>query len=702
MIHLDYLARAESVQTAPTVCMHCADPACASVWPADAIKVAPSGVVLSAMPERCIGCGNCTLACPFGVPTLHETLDLMMKCDLCYDRTAAGRKPMCATVCPSGALFYGTREEVEDLRRAQPLDRFTFGAETVRTRNHLMVPPRPTCWPSAQRDKRAVAGGAAPGGVPGGRRSVSDRSRGGAPARSPPLPAAGAAAVAVVGGEWPRAGPPGPFRRSSCRTPRVSRRGARSTRPGRTGDRSIDAATVAAFDRCARTSAARSCGHGAGASSPCHRAVFDGRTGRVVAGPPRRGLTPSRWRSHDARRVPQGGHWPTLLAAFLYFDVSFCVWYLLGPLANFVADDLRLSATQTGLLVATPLLGGSVLRLVMGALTDHLGPRRAGLLGIVLTFVPLLVGWLMADSLAALLLVALLLGVPGASFAVALPLASRWYPPRYQGLVMGIAGAGNSGTVLASLFLPRLATAWGWHAAIGVMTVPMVAVSVVFLLCARDSPDQPPPKPWREYVAVLRQIDTLWFCVFYAITFGGFVGLASFLGIFFRGSTGSTGGRRRPDRPLRVLGASCVLSAVRSPTGSVAAACSRSSTAWSRRCSSAWRRCRPSGSRRRSSRRDGAPRCGQRLRLPAGSAALQRQLGVVTGLVGAAGGLGGFSCRRCPLLRDHTGTYASGLALLALACIWGPHAAVAVRDMAAHVGHGAAGVPSQLTEGSRG
>jgi len=97
--------------------------------------------VLSAMPERCIGCGNCTLACPFGVPTLHETLDLMMKCDLCYDRTAAGRKPMCATVCPSGALFYGTREEVEDLRRAQPLDRFAFGSTTVRTRNHLMVPP---------------------------------------------------------------------------------------------------------------------------------------------------------------------------------------------------------------------------------------------------------------------------------------------------------------------------------------------------------------------------------------------------------------------------------------------------------------------------------------------------------------------------------------------------------------------------------
>ena len=140
MIHLDFLGRADSVQTAPTVCMHCAEPACASVCPADAIKVDPQGVVLSAMPERCIGCGNCALACPFGVPQIHAEVELMKKCDLCYDRTAIGLKPMCATVCPSGALFYGTREEVEDLRRARPVNEFVFGGERLRTRNHLMVP----------------------------------------------------------------------------------------------------------------------------------------------------------------------------------------------------------------------------------------------------------------------------------------------------------------------------------------------------------------------------------------------------------------------------------------------------------------------------------------------------------------------------------------------------------------------------------
>ncbi|MBI3768672.1 MAG: 4Fe-4S binding protein [Deltaproteobacteria bacterium] len=140
MIHLDWLERASSVQTAPTVCMHCTEPACAAVCPADAIKIDPEGIVLSALAERCIGCGNCALACPFGVPIIHEAQALMRKCDLCYDRTSVGRKPMCATVCPSGALFYGTQEEVADLRRSRPQSHFVFGGETVHTRNHLMVP----------------------------------------------------------------------------------------------------------------------------------------------------------------------------------------------------------------------------------------------------------------------------------------------------------------------------------------------------------------------------------------------------------------------------------------------------------------------------------------------------------------------------------------------------------------------------------
>lgn len=138
MVHLDFVDRAASPQTAPTVCMHCADPACASVCPADAIKQTIDGIVQSALVARCIGCGNCVLACPFGVPKYVPEYDQMMKCDMCYDRTSVGLKPMCASVCPSGALFYGTPEQVAT-RREVPINRFQVGAQMVRTKVHMMV-----------------------------------------------------------------------------------------------------------------------------------------------------------------------------------------------------------------------------------------------------------------------------------------------------------------------------------------------------------------------------------------------------------------------------------------------------------------------------------------------------------------------------------------------------------------------------------
>src|SRR5690349_21795889 len=141
MIQLDYIDRSTSVQTVPVVCMHCDSPTCAEVCPADAIKRTGDGVVQSARKPRCIACGNCVFACPFGVPRLDLEKQIMMKCDMCYDRTSVGKKPMCATVCPSGALFFGTEEEVERLRpRSAPLDRFRFGDQTITTHVKLMVP----------------------------------------------------------------------------------------------------------------------------------------------------------------------------------------------------------------------------------------------------------------------------------------------------------------------------------------------------------------------------------------------------------------------------------------------------------------------------------------------------------------------------------------------------------------------------------
>lgn len=235
-------------------------------------------------------------------------------------------------------------------------------------------------------------------------------------------------------------------------------------------------------------------------------------------------------RLDDFRRA---GHWPTLLSAFLYFDVSFMVWVLIGALANSIVPDFQLSAAERGLLVAVPILGGALLRLVFGYLTDRIGARRTALTGMTLTIVPLLIAWLAADSFATLLVVGLMLGIAGASFAAALPLASRWYPPQYQGLAMGIAGAGNSGTALATFFGPRLAEAIGWHAVFGLAIVPLAAVLVLFALIAKDSPTQPQPQTLADYAAVTREPDVWWFCMFYAVTFGGFVGLASFLNIFF-------------------------------------------------------------------------------------------------------------------------------------------------------------------------
>jgi Fe-S-cluster-containing dehydrogenase component len=139
LIHLERVDRVVTTQTAPMVCMHCADPTCAEVCPADAIKQTESGVVQSALKPRCIGCSNCVLACPFGVPRYEAEIDQMMKCDMCLDRTSEGLKPMCASVCPSEALWYGTLEEFGRSRRGSLLRDFLFGRQEVSTKVYTVV-----------------------------------------------------------------------------------------------------------------------------------------------------------------------------------------------------------------------------------------------------------------------------------------------------------------------------------------------------------------------------------------------------------------------------------------------------------------------------------------------------------------------------------------------------------------------------------
>jgi NNP family nitrate/nitrite transporter-like MFS transporter len=235
----------------------------------------------------------------------------------------------------------------------------------------------------------------------------------------------------------------------------------------------------------------------------------------------------------DRKSFATSGHLPTLVSAFLYFDVSFMVWVLFGPMTPFIADQMHLTATQKGLLSAIPLLGGSFFRPILGLLSDRIGGRRAGLTGLTLTLIPLTLGWHYATGLWHFYLIGFILGVAGASFAVALPLAGRWYPAEHQGLAMGIAGAGNSGTLIATFFGPRLAQHYGWHFVFGLAIVPILLVFAAFFLLAKNSPSKAAPKTWSQYAQILGQGDTWRLCFLYSLTFGGFVGLASFLSVFF-------------------------------------------------------------------------------------------------------------------------------------------------------------------------
>lgn len=240
------------------------------------------------------------------------------------------------------------------------------------------------------------------------------------------------------------------------------------------------------------------------------------------------------------KEFQRAGHAPSLVSAFLYFDVSFMVWVILGPLGPFVGESLKLTASQKGFLTAIPLLGGSFFRIILGWMTERIGARRTGIIGLSLSLVPLLLAWRFASTFTEFLGVGLLLGIPGASFAAALPLASAWYPPEYQGLAMGIAGAGNSGTLLATLFAPRLAQIYGWHSVFGIAMIPVALVWIFFVCSAKDAPGTRTRKRWADYAAIFKETDTAWFCFVYSITFGGFVGLSSYLSIFYHDQYGLT------------------------------------------------------------------------------------------------------------------------------------------------------------------
>jgi NNP family nitrate/nitrite transporter-like MFS transporter len=226
----------------------------------------------------------------------------------------------------------------------------------------------------------------------------------------------------------------------------------------------------------------------------------------------------------------QAGHAPTLIGAFLYFDVSFMVWVLLGPLAPIISKQLLLDPAQKGMMVAIPTLAGAVLRIVNGLLSDRIGQKRTGIVNQLIVMAGLAVAWRFGvSSYEGTLALGVILGFAGASFAIALPMAGRWYSGEHQGKAMGIAGMGNSGTVFASLFAALLAKSYGWTNVFGLALIPLALVFAYFVAFTKDSPDQPEPMSLSAYGKVLGDKDAWWFMLFYFVTFGGFVGLSTSL-----------------------------------------------------------------------------------------------------------------------------------------------------------------------------
>jgi len=236
---------------------------------------------------------------------------------------------------------------------------------------------------------------------------------------------------------------------------------------------------------------------------------------------------------NEAVSFRRAGHWPTLLAAFLYFDFTFAVWVLNGAMAPFISESFGLDAAQKGFMVSVPIIAGALMRFPLGVLAQYIGRKNAAMVEMALIMAALVFGYLIVDSHDSVLAMGVLLGIAGASFGVALSLGSGWYPPRYKGLAMGIAGAGNSGTVLAVLLAPPLAARFGWQAVYGLAALSMLLPMAVMWHCAKEPPDIERKQSLREHAACLFERDGWTFSLIYIVTFGGFIGLASFLPTYF-------------------------------------------------------------------------------------------------------------------------------------------------------------------------
>ena len=234
----------------------------------------------------------------------------------------------------------------------------------------------------------------------------------------------------------------------------------------------------------------------------------------------------------DTKTFLKSGHWPTLLAAFLYFDFCFAIWVLNGAMAPFISETFHLDAAQKGFMISVPILAGAFMRFPLGVLAQYIGRKNAAMVEMSLIVIALTYGYFLVDTFNEVIAMGVLLGIAGASFGVALSLGSGWFPAKYKGLAMGIAGAGNSGTVLAVLFAPPLAQKFGWSAVYGLAACTMLLPMAVMWVIAKEPPDRE-HQSFREHINCLFEKDGWVFSLIYIVTFGGFIGLASFLPTYF-------------------------------------------------------------------------------------------------------------------------------------------------------------------------
>ena len=229
----------------------------------------------------------------------------------------------------------------------------------------------------------------------------------------------------------------------------------------------------------------------------------------------------------------KSGHAPTLYASFLYFAFSCCIWVLNGAMAPFISETFNLSPAEKGLMLSIPIIAGALMRFPLGLLSQYIGRKNATLVEMSLIMVAMLFGFFFVKSFNDLLAMGVLLGIAGASFGVALSLGSGSFPPRHKGLAMGLVGAGNVGTAVSVLIAPPLAQAYGWVAVYGFAAIAISIPMVVMVVFAKEPDDRDAHASFKEHIACLFEKDGWAFSLIYAVTFGGFIGLATFLPTYY-------------------------------------------------------------------------------------------------------------------------------------------------------------------------